>query len=584
MFFFSRSLFLVYLICSLIIVTFGQAENSSGQREIWRTRAETFTLHLLKDASKSDSLNRALLLTQLGDLWWEFDKNQSNIWIEKAVDTMFFYSSEEIKSDSERFFQTTRQILRIISNRNQKQSDRLVKILSEADKSVDKEKNTNADSLIEHALQTVKENPSKAFQLGILALRVGQPKEFYKLSWELRRYNPTLANQFFRTALSGITISGDLEMLNSMQLAAFPENFVPNFPTNLAPPKELKTEFLNFLADYAVRQHYKFISKSIQSCAAEANLISRIKNQFNELLPQKIEIVQQALDFCLAGQNQKLTQTQSQTASLKTSDIDELLKLADEVGDNPNVRGVYLFKAALSANQQKKYALSIKILESMSEEERVIFADNWEDLRHDSAALLAYIQVKDGDSSSALATIKNVPDKLRPLAQVGLVKQFSPQDVSTHVFCVEILNEARRGFIRSDLPFSKKTSYWLNLVKLYSDYKMQTDAAEVFREIAVGFNNSLSDNNAEANTVISNQLIADSKRVISTMSAALLESQENSIGETTVMLKQEKPRVQINLAFLKIALKQYKFFESESLKKSDEKLNDKPANSRQTEN
>jgi hypothetical protein len=577
MFFFSRSLLLVYLICSLVIVTSGQAENSSGQREIWRTRAETFTLHLLKDASKSDSLDRALLLTQLGDLWWEFDKNQSNTWIEKAVDTMFFYSSEEIKSDSERFFQTTRQILRIISNRNQKQSDRLVKILSEADKFIDKEKNTNADSLIEHALQTLKENPSKAFQLGILALRAGQPKEFYKLSWELRRYNPVLANQFFRTVLSGIMVSGDLEMLNSMQLASFPENFVPEFPPNLAPPKELKTEFLNFLADYAVRQHYKLVSKSIQSCAVEANIVSRVRNQFIALMPQKIEIVQQALDFCLAGQNQKLTQTQSQTASLKTSDIDELLKLADEVEDTPNVRGVYLFKAALSANQQKKYVLSIKILESMSEEERAIFADNWEDLRHDSAALLAYIQVRDGDSSGALETIKNVPDKLRPLAQVGFVMQFSPQDVVTYSFCIERLNEARRGFIKSELPFAKRTSYWFNLVKLYSNYKMQTEAAEVFRDITVAFNNSLSDNSPK-NNVISIQLAADSKRIIPTLSPTLLESQENSIHETIASLKQEKPRIEINLAFLEVALRQYKSFGSASSGKSAEKFNDKTAN------
>ncbi len=584
MIFFNRIVLTVFLIYSLIIFAIGQEDTSLGQRELWRTRADTITNRLLKEASNLDSLDRAVLLAQLGDLWWEFDKNQSNAWIEKSVDTIFFYPSEEIKSKSEKFFQTTRQILSIISNRNQKQSNRLIEILSEADKVVDKEKNVNADSLIEFALQIVKENPTKATQIGTLALRVGSPKEFYKLSWEIRRYNPTLANQFFRTAFSSVTASRNLEMLQSMQLAAFPENFVPNFPPNLTPPRELRTEFLNFLADYIVQQQYNFVSKSIQSCANEAVLVSRVKNQFVELLAPKSGVVQQAIDMCLAGQNQKLTQIQSQTASLKTSNIDELLKLADEVEDAPNIRGVYLFKAALAANQQKKYAFSIKILESMREKERELFVGDWEELRHDSAAGLAYTQFKDNDLSGALETIKNVPDRLRPFAQVGFVLKISPEDTSVYSFCVEQLNNARRGFIKSELSFTKKTSYWLNLVKLYSNYKLQTEAAEVFRELAVAFNSSLSDNNTAANDIASSQLIADSKRIIPTLLPTLLEAQENSILESVSLLKQEKPRVQINLTFLKLALKQYKSFNSESPKKSGEKPNRKLANSQRKEN
>lgn len=571
--FFARIILTTSLICSRTIFAIGQ-EDASLQRELWRIRADAITNRLIKEASDLDSLERALLLAQLSDLWWECDKNQSSAWIEKAVDAISSYPSEEKKANSENFFHTIRQILSVISNRSQKQSNRLIKILSETDRADEisgKEKNVNADSLIEFALKVVKEDPAKANQIGTLAFRVGQPKEFFKLSWELRRYNPALAKQFFRTALSSVAASRDLEMLQGMQFAAFPEKFVPNFPANLAPPRELRTEFLNFLAEYLIQQQDNFVSRSTQNCANEALIVSRVKDQFVELLASKSGVVQQAIEICLSGRNPKLTQTQAQTASLKTSSIDELLKLADEARDDFNIRGAYLFKAALSANQQKKYALSIKILENMNEKERELFAEDWEELRHDSAAGLAYIQLKDDDFAGALETLQNVPDKLRPLAQVGFMLSISPEGPSTYSFGLEQLKDARRGFIKSELPFTRKAPYWLNLIKLYSNNKLQTEAAEVFREIAASFNSALSNNNPAATSIASDQLISDAKRIIPTLSPAFLEAHENLILESVNSLKHEKPRIQITLAFLKLALKQYKLFDTEFRKKSGEK-------------
>ena len=170
-----------------------------------RTRAETLTSNLLKDASNADALDRALLLAQLSDLWWPSERNQANAWIERAVDTLYFYPSEEVKAQSENFFRVSRQILALISARNQKQANRLLEILDKADDTPGKEKDLNSDALIEFALQIVKTNPGKAAELGTRAFHLGHPKGFYKLSWELRRYNAALADKFFRAALSYAT-------------------------------------------------------------------------------------------------------------------------------------------------------------------------------------------------------------------------------------------------------------------------------------------------------------------------------------------------------------------------------------------
>ncbi len=556
----------------------------SLEREVWRTRADILTSNLLRDVSKSDDLDRAVLLAQLGDSWWETDQDQSNLWIEKSVDILSYYPSSEVKAQSEKFLSTSRQVLALISNRNQKQLNRLLEILSKATDVSDKEKASNADALIDLALQIVKVDPHKASELGIRAFSIGNPKEFYKLSWELRRYNSTLADKFFRISFSFVSASPDYEKLYAMQLTALPESVVPNFPSNLEPPVKSKLLFLNFLADYLAQQQSKFISKSISSCSNEAVLVSRLKIYFTKLLPQKSAFIQQLIDTCLVNQNRETKKLITQTDSPKTNNVDELLKQADEMQDYPLIRANYLFKAALAANQQKNYAQAIQILKRMNDDERKVDVEFWEELRFDSGASLAAAQFKDGDLAGTIRTLQDVPDALRPLTQIAFVLRFSPEDVSSGQFCVELLNDARHGIIKSEVPLTRKTSYWFNLVKLYSNYKLQAEAAEVFREIAVAFNSSLSNDAPAKNDAASNQLINDSKRIIPTLSSTLLEEQQNSIFESVNLLKQEKPRIQINLAFLKATLKRYQSFNSESERKSENKVNPRSATSKQKEN
>jgi hypothetical protein len=567
----------ILLIWLFVLTVTAQEDDFLVQRELWRVRSETITNNLLKEAAKTDALDRALIYAQLSELWWEFDKPKSNQWIEKAVDSISFYPSEDAKIHRKELLQTSRQILRIISNRNLKQSNRLVEILSKVEESTDSEKNGNADALIEYALRIVKTNPSKAAELGTIALRLGQPKEFYSLAWELRRYNPALANQFWKTAFSATTNSLDYYMLNGMKTATFPETDIPNFPQNLQPPLELKVTFLSFLADYIWQQQQKFTSKIIPKCANEAIFVSRLKNQFANLLPQKSALVEQAISTCWVDSNPKLSELVSQAPSAKTTNIDELLKQADDPQNTPLVRANLLIMAASAAYQQKKYAVAVNVLEKMTEEERKPNLQWWEELRSDSAAFLAAAQFKDDNFAGAMETLKNVPFMLRPLAETGFVFQFSPEDASSYQFCVERLCDARRGFTKSELAFARKTPYWFSLVKLYSKYKLQAEAAEVFREIAVAFNNSLSNDNSTANDALSNRLIAESKLTIPTLSPSLFETQENSIFESIGLLKQEKPRVEMNLAFLKLTLSRYKFFDSEVRKKVSEKSNNAPA-------
>ncbi len=546
----------------LTINTLGQNELLKSQRDLWRGRAETITDNLIREVSKVDELERALLFAQMGDLWRQSNSSQSDVWFEKAVDTIFFYSTNDTKDNRKIFFQTTRQILNIISNKNQKQSNRLLKILTELNKDDETEKDVNADALIKYALQIVKDNPSSAAQIGITALRTGRPKEFYKLILELNRGNKPLANLVFREALAIARISPDYYILQNLQIAAFPENMQIDFPSDLMMPPQIRSQTLNFFADYIIQLQADLITKKISKCSTEALQVSQLKKQFVDLLPQRAALVQQAIDICLAEQSAQRRQIQD---TIKSGTVEELLKLADENKDDPLVRTAYLYRAALLSYSQKKYEITIEILESMNENERQANLEFWEQARAESAGFLAYVQLQKDDLQSSYKTLQDTPSLIRPFAQVVFLKQFPENESSNYSLRAETLNETRKNFIASEKSFAEKTNYWFSLIKLYSSLKLQAEAAEVFKEI-VKASNTASEENSNGQDEIKSNMISSS------FSANLFEKQETTVLNTVGLIREYKARINVNLAFLKLALQRYEEINSEIEKLKQDKI------------
>lgn len=571
-----RLIFLTQLLSGLLPCALGQIPDKVSQRDLWRTRADVLTGALLKDSSKKDTLDHALITAKLGDLWWETDQVRANAWIEKSVDAICFYSPDKSKGESDKFFRVARQVLALVSNHNKKQAIRLSQVLSESENGTDSDKKQNAEALVEEALRIVKENPKGAADLGVEALYLGFPSKAAALSWALRRYNPELANQFFRAAFATLAASPDRSKLYVMEPIAFPENLSAEFPVNLRPPPDLRLSFLNFVADYLNQLQLKFSSGAIPSCAGEAVFTMRLEKGFAEMLPKRADAVRQIINICVGNQSQQVRDLITKTST--SSDVDELLEEADQLQDNSGLRANYLFKAALAATQQKKFLRSIEILNRMNDEERKANMDLWQELRWEAGAGLAVARFKEGDSAGANQTLKEIPEELRAIGQITFVLQFSGNDVTSYQVCVELLNDSRRGIIKSDLPFARKSSYWLTVIKLFSNYKMSTEAAETFREVVAGFNSSRSDGTDAQNLAATNSLIADAKRILPGFSLSLLETEESSIVESTSLLKDENARTEINFELLKVMLKKCESLKLEldkieKAKGKDSKLN-----------
>lgn len=529
---------------------FGQDEDLITKKNLWQTRAEIVTNKLKKDAQKSDELDEALIYAKLAKLWLKADKNLADDLFIKSVDKIFFYSSEDIKSNNQKFLQATNQILRIISNQNPKQANRLIGILSDSEKIAKENKNLSSDALIEFALQIVKDNPTNATEIGVLAFRMGQPNEFYQLYWELRKVDSNLANKFIKVVLFSAISNPNGEIAANLKTAVFPEMAFPNVPESIVSPNNIKIQTLDFLANYLQGQRIKFTNKSIQSCSNEASLISPLQNQFADLLPLKEPVITQAIATCLSEQtdsNRKLSS--SGISRSAQNSIEELLKLADEADDDLRIRTYYLLRAISLANDKKQYKIATKILESMKQEEREIDLDFWETLRYTIASGFAYQLYQEQDVAGAIDTLEDVPLDNRAFAKVGFVLKFSAKDLSARNFCLERIQEAEKEFIKSEKSFAEKSNFWFQIIKIYSNYDLQTEASKTFEEIVKEFNKDISENSKSKSSITS-------EAISKVVSPELLEIQDNFLFQTSDLINDRESRLQVNLAFLELSIKQ----------------------------
>ncbi len=555
---------LVVILAFFTISVFAQKKETAQENEVrlWRFRADTITSSLLKETIRLDELDRASLYAKLGDLWWKFDQNQSDVWFIKSVDAIDFYSDDDIKKNLEKYYEKSSQVLKLISNRNNKQTNRLINLIAEVSEISDKSKDTNAETLIDFALLIVKDNPKKAFEMVSLAFRKGQPVKFSQLYWELRKYAPNLADNSIDIVISSANTTTSSQIMNILKTTVFPELIFKTTPPQIISNDVIKLKVLNLMGDFILQLQANMSAKSITSCSNEASLFPSLLSQFNRLLPQKSPLIENAVSICLATLSKEAQDLQNNGIANSVNGkltIERLLSLADESKNDTNIRSLYLFRAANLANDQKKYKIATEILSGMSKAEIETDKEYWADLSVEVASGLAYQLFQEQDLSGSIRVLDAVPSDFKAIAKVLFVNQFNPSDLTAREFCVERLREAEKEFQKSEEPFAEKVGYWMKVVKTLSSYKMFNEASESFKDIVKAFNKSDFVNESDG----------DGLSYI--FSTEFFESQELSILDSVSNLSNAKNRVAYNLGFLQISLKQY-----ENLSKKLPKLTSEP--------
>ncbi len=533
---------IVLILLTSSLPSFPQTEDLVTRKLIWRVRADSFTDRIVKQAFKLNELEQAIWFAKIGRLWVESDKNKANVYFEKSVDRLFFYSTEESKEKNRAYISAIRDTLAIIANRSPKQTNRLVSILSDKEKVLAENNRLGADALIEFALAIVTNDSVRATDLGILSFRFGQPTKFYQLFWALSKIDPALADRFFRCILKSANDSPNPQIAQNVKLSIFPN------PQQVLGTSQQRAETLRYLANYINLQQIRFTAKLIDSCVFEAYILASIQSQFPIYLPEKTNEVIQSIAICIADNpSPGLGKSKTGLDQIEANSIEEMLKLAEESNDNVKKKAYYLFRAVSLANDQNAFRIGIEILEGMSTPERETDNEFWDTLRYSLAGGLAFQQVEEGNYAAASETLNRVPSAIRLFAKVGFAFRCSSKNTGNRSFCIANLDEALIDFPKSEKSLPEKYRFWLLTVRLYAENEQPVAAAAAFESLVKSLNIDLVKRKENSFHIATE----DAPLIIS---PELLESQEQTLLKAADLLEDDLSRISVNYSFLTTAL------------------------------
>lgn len=548
----SRSVCLIVTIglCAVLAA----AQQVQQPQNAWLERAESLTNDSLKDVKSLETLDAALFLGQLGAEWWNIDPKQARKWLLKAVEGVESQPAKESSAERAKRLAVARALLPVISTADQKLWERLQAVLTPTEThSSDSERATSADALIEAALVVLKSDPRRAASMGSAALRIGPPTAIQHLLWGLRKADAKRADQLFNEALAIARTRSDQEFLNSLRYAAFPELMGTGFDSAAVPTDAIRGEMLLILADYLQERMAIIASQGIRDCGVTPALADGLQIHFDKLQPRRADLVRQIVRTCQESRNQTVAETGSAPESTGIPEtVDSLLAKAEQTADKKIKRPTYLAQAARLAAQQKNFERAIKIIDSMTDEERR-FIGVWDTWRRDWAVALAVQFAKRDDIGGVHQVIKAVPDPLRPFTKIYFVDKL-PKDLYAQI-AREFLDESRKDLGNSDKADSEKAYWYLLVVRLYSKFRLDSEAVEAFKDAIGSLNRAKSEETKEIGS-LSKDLTT--KLIQVDFPVSILESYPYLISEAVSSMTSVPRRARVHLDLVQISLKEYR--------------------------
>lgn len=474
-------------------VLLGQPPEQPSPALVWQLRAETFTAKVTDSSTRLKSLDKALVYSKLANIWWVIDRDRADKFYEKAVDVIFFLTSDEINADKNVTINTVGKMLVLIADRSPKQSKRLISMIEASNSDSHQEDKLNADALVGFAISLVKDNPVLAAEMGILALRSGQPTAIYELYWRLCRKDRQLASRLFDAMLRSANAKPTISAASSIKLAAFPELSLPNAPDEIRSTTEQRVRALEFLLGYLVAQRNKFDTKQIGSCANDAALVAPLLSQFSTLLPAQRGTVLATVEYCQRGTTSN-SHPDPQLEDPSKVTVEALLRLAEKAEGDSDERAYYLFRAASLANDQEKFEQAIKILEGMSEAEAKSDRDLWDSLRYTAAANLAFEKIAESDYAAATAVVNKVPVGIRTFARIGLGIKCTSAEVEIRQLCSDQLDTGVSELQASSKGVAEKVGLGMHAIQKLAEFGYTNEALKALETVVKLVNSENSDN------------------------------------------------------------------------------------------
>src|ERR1700752_71166 len=483
---------LLFLLTSMAAVTVGQVQSKENvdlqyRRTLTETQIEQVSNDLIKDATLFQPVERAILWSRLGELWWKTDAPRARRFLSKAVEDLEAATAANNTAggsqatDSAQLIGAIRVALRIIAARDQKLSDRLQPLLTTLAENKGNAASSNsnyiADALVEAGMQVVSENPARAAQLGSASLRYGDASKFNLLLIELRERNSKLADDLFTEALNAAQLLQNLNLVSSLTFAAFTSNYNPNIKAT-PPSSQLRASLLNTIIKGAVQAD---LDEKQRDCSY-AFLIVPLLNEVDRFVPQQGPPVRNAVARCKSvapGSDETL-----RNQPLKTAE--DFLSAARNA-ESVELRVLFLSRAGQAAGKSGNLDLAISVLDGMSREEREAMGDAWDPIRVQYGTLAATRRYENKDFAAMERIISAVPQELQPFVPLNLAEAILGQESEKNTLVIDLLSRTRRNFEKLEHPDFNTFYPYMSLVRAYGKVSPQ-DAYSVFREAVKSIN------------------------------------------------------------------------------------------------
>jgi hypothetical protein len=477
----------ITLIILMPLAARGQPLKPPETPDPWLIRSQTITEHLLKDAPALTAFDRAILFARLGDVWWKDDQERARAWMRKAIETVEYIPDQD-PDDHSRRVATARIILKIITARDEKLGRRVKEIIAASQEhDSNRDRDRNADALMDEALALVESDPQRAALLGAEALRVGRPRMLLSLLWRLHSSNPKLSDGLFMQGVAVVREKFNDDLLVSLLRFAFP------VLVEIEPSEPVLSDPLRAQVLLLVASHFRNTMMGAESKAAQCSSImgfiyttAPLLPEFERLLPaEESSLVRQLLVDCQSRDSivqQRVEDAQNSTP-LKT--VDDLLKAAEKARDM-KARTVLQLRAAQLAAHQDEFERANKILDDMDDEARKFMEGSWEAFRWEWGVAAALDHLKHDDLAGLRRTIESTPAGARATVQIGVAYELRA-DESNRSLVTELTQSGRQGLSKSGLPDDEIAAWHLTLLILYAKF-LPEESFPVLRDTIAALN------------------------------------------------------------------------------------------------
>ena len=455
------------------------------RRSLTETQIDQLSNDLSKDATTFQTLDRAVLWSRLGDLWWKTDAERGRGFLLKAVQdieaAVSTKSDGQHKNDSGQLISAIRVVTQIVASRDDKLGDRLITSLSAFTKDAKESSSSDsvylADALVEAAMQIISDDPARAAQLGSASLRYGDSSKLNLLLIGLRDRNSKLADSLFNEALTKAQLSQDFNLFSSLTFAAFTANYNPAIKA-VPPSLQLRASLLNAIIKGVIQAD---MTGQPPDCGF-ALLITPLLGEVDQIAPQQAAPVKNAVAKCKsvvpggdeATRNQPFKTAEDFLSAAKNADSTEL-------------RTLFLSRAIQAAGKSGNIDLAISILDGMTREEREVMGDAWDPIRVQYATFAGMRNYANEDFAGIERVINAVPQELQGFVALNIAEEMLGDTREKNTVAIDLLGRARRSFEKLDSADFNTFYPYMSLVRAYGKVSPQ-DAYSVLRE-AVKFIN-----------------------------------------------------------------------------------------------